>query len=91
MALLGGANAEINMGRILRKRLTLLGSTLRPQTTEEKTAIADNLQSEVWPLMNAGQVKPNIYQTFPLEKASEAHQLMESSMHMGKIILTLDN
>ena len=91
LALLGGANAEINMGRILRKRLTLLGSTLRPQTTEEKTAIADNLRSEVWPLMNAGQVKPNIYQAFPLEKASEAHQLMESSIHMGKIILTLDN
>jgi len=91
LALLGGANAEINMGRILRKRLTLLGSTLRPQTTEEKKAIADNLRTEVWPLMDAGQVKPNIYKTFPLEKASEAHQLMESSMHMGKIILTLDN
>ena len=91
LALLGGAKAEINMGRILRQRITLSGSTLRPQTTAEKAEIAAKLKSEVWPLFEEGKVKPHIHETFPLEEASKAHKLMESSTHMGKIILTNAN
>ena len=91
LALLGGAKAEINMGRILRQRITLSGSTLRPQTTSEKAEIASKLKSEVWPLFEEGKVKPHIHETFPLEEASKAHVLMESSAHMGKIILTNPN
>ena len=87
LALLGGAKAELNMGRILRQRITLSGSTLRPQTTAEKAAIAEKLRKEVWPLFEAGTVKPYVYETFPLEDAAKAHILMESSKHMGKIIL----
>ena len=91
LALLGGAKAEINMGRILRQRITLSGSTLRPQTTTEKSNIAANLKSEVWPLFEGGKVKPHIYETFFLEEASKAHMLMESSAHMGKIILKISS
>ena len=91
LALLGGAKAEINMGRILRQRITLSGSTLRPQTISEKANIAAKLKSEVWPLFETGMIKPHIYETFPLEKAAKAHELMESSTHMGKIVLTVSN
>ena len=89
LALLGGAKAEINMGRILRQRITLSGSTLRPQTTAEKANIAANLRSEVWPLFEGGKVRPHVHETFFLEEASKAHMLMESSAHMGKIILKI--
>ena len=89
LALLGGARAEINMGRILRERITMSGSTLRPQTTEEKGLIAENLRKEVWPLFESKKIRPHIYEVFPLEKASSAHALMETSSHMGKIILEI--
>jgi len=89
ISMLGGARAEINMSTILPKRLTLTGSTLRPRTVAQKAAVADAVRRNVWPLLAAGRVKPIIHQTFPLAQASEAHRLMESSSHIGKIVLTL--
>jgi NADPH2:quinone reductase len=87
IAFLGGRKEEIDFGRILRDRITISGSTLRPQSTEEKALIASNLQKDFGGLMDDGKVRPHIYKTFPLAQASEAHTLMESSAHMGKIIL----
>ena len=89
IGLLGGkAAATIDLGEILRRRLTVTGSTLRTRTVEEKGAIAAALRREVWPLLEGGRVKPVIYRTFPLEEAAAAHRLMESSEHIGKIVLT---
>ncbi|MGV3652883.1 MAG: NAD(P)H-quinone oxidoreductase [Noviherbaspirillum sp.] len=87
IAVLGGSKATIDMGQILRRRLTLTGSTLRPRPVAFKAAIARQLQQRVWPLLESGKVKPQIYQTFPLEQAGAAHALMESSQHIGKIVL----
>ena len=89
IALLGGARAEINLGQILRRRLTITGSTLRPRPVAFKAAIAANLRQHVWPLLEGGKIKPVIFQTFPLEQAAQAHTLMESSTHVGKIMLTV--
>ncbi|HEY2782540.1 MAG TPA: NAD(P)H-quinone oxidoreductase [Steroidobacteraceae bacterium] len=86
---LGGSRAEINMGSIMLKRLTLTGSTLRSRTVAQKASVADGVRKNVWPLIEAGKVKPVIYKTFPLAEASEAHRLMESSNHIGKIVLTI--
>ena len=89
IGLLGGkSTATIDLGEILRRRLTVTGSTLRARTVEEKGAIADALRREVWPLLETGRVKPVIARTFPLEDAASAHALMESSEHIGKIVLT---
>jgi NADPH2:quinone reductase len=87
IATLGGAKAEINMGDLMRRRLTITGSTLRPRDVRFKYAIAQALETQVWPLLHAGTVKPVIFRTFPLEAAAEAHRLMESSEHIGKIML----
>jgi len=87
IAFLQGSLAEVDFGSVMRKRLTVTGSTLRPQSSERKGAIAAALEAKVWPLITAGQVAPVIHQTFPLAAASEAHRLMESSRHIGKIIL----
>jgi NADPH2:quinone reductase len=89
ISMLGGSRAEINMNSILPKRLTLTGSTLRSRTVAQKAAVADAVRRNVWPLLAAGRVKPIIHQTFPLAQASEAHRLMESSSHIGKIVLTI--
>jgi putative PIG3 family NAD(P)H quinone oxidoreductase len=89
ISLLGGSRAEINMGTVLTKRLTLTGSTLRSRTVEQKAAVADAVRQHVWPLLASGKVRPVIFATFPLAEASEAHRLMESSNHIGKIVLTL--
>ncbi len=89
ISLLGGSRAEINMGTVLAKRLTLTGSTLRSRTVAQKAAVADAVRHNVWPLLAAGRVRPIIYETFPLAEASEAHRLMESSNHIGKIVLTI--
>lgn len=86
---LGGARAEINMGKIMMKRLTLTGSTLRPRTVAQKGAVAAGVLQNIWPLLRAGRARPVIHATFPLEQASEAHRLMESSNHIGKIVLTV--
>jgi NADPH2:quinone reductase len=87
IATLGGAKTEIEIFEVMRKRITISGSTLRPRPVAFKGAIAKNLREKVWPLIDAGKIKPVIYKTFPLAQASEAHRLMESSQHIGKIVL----
>lgn len=89
IALLGGATAAIDLGQVLRRRLSISGSTLRPRPVAFKAAIARNLQEQVWPLIAAGKIRPVVFQTFPLEQAAQAHALMESSAHVGKIMLQL--
>jgi len=87
IAVQGGSKATLDVGQLLRRRLTVTGSTLRPRSVAFKAAIAAHLQATVWPLIEAGKIKPVIYKTFPLDKAGEAHALMESSTHVGKIML----
>ncbi len=87
IAFLQGSKAELDMRQVLGKRLTITGSTLRPQTTDEKAEIAAALQVHVLPLLESGDVRPIIHSTFPLGDAAKAHALMESSRHMGKIVL----
>jgi NADPH:quinone reductase len=89
ISLLGGSRAEISMGMILTKRLTLTGSTLRSRTVAQKAAVANAVRQNVWPLLEAHRVRPIVYATFPLAEASEAHRLMETSKHIGKIVLTV--
>ena len=89
IASLGGAKAEIDIFEIQRRRLFITGSTLRPRPVEFKGAIARNLREKIWPLIEAGKIKPVVYKSFPLAQASEAHRLMESSQHIGKIVLTV--
>ncbi|RYF04543.1 MAG: NAD(P)H-quinone oxidoreductase [Oxalobacteraceae bacterium] len=90
IALLGGAKAEVDLGQVLRRRLTITGSTLRPRPIAFKAQIARELRERVWPLLAAGTIKPVIYKTFPLAAAAEAHALMESSTHVGKIMLDVE-
>jgi len=87
IGLMGGAPGPIDFRRLLNRRLTITGSTLRPRTVDEKGAIAAALRREVWPLLDQGRVKPVIDRTFPLNEASEAHRRLESSQHIGKIVL----
>lgn len=87
IAFLKSAKAEIDFSILMRKRCTITGSTLRPRTPAEKGAIAKAVFTHVWPLLERGTVKPIIHTTFPLAQAAEAHRLMESSTHLGKIIL----
>jgi NADPH2:quinone reductase len=88
IAVQGGVKAEINAGLVLRKRLTVTGSTLRPRSVEFKAAIAKALKEKVWPLLSAGRIKPVIHSTFAAADAAKAHTLMESNSHIGKIVLT---
>jgi NADPH2:quinone reductase len=88
IAVQGGVKAEFNAGMVLRKRLTITGSTLRPRPIAFKTAIAQSLRAKVWPLLESGAIKPVIFKTFPADAAAGAHALMESNQHIGKIILT---
>lgn len=87
IALLGGARADLDMGQVLRRRLTVTGSTLRPRPVDFKAAIARQLREHAWPLFAQGKIKPVIHQVFPLAQAAQAHALMESSTHVGKIVL----
>ena len=87
---MGGDTATIDFRRVLGRRLTITGSTLRPRSPAEKGEIATALRWEVWPLVEQGVVKPIVYRTFPLEDAAAAHRLMESSEHVGKIVLTTE-
>lgn len=89
IGLQGGAQATIDLSCILGRRLTITGSTLRPRSPAEKGAIASALRQHVWPLLEQGRVKPVIHRTFPLTEASEAHRLLESSEHIGKIVLVV--
>ena len=87
IAFLQGSKVEVNFIPILVKRLTVGGSTLRPRPVAFKAAIARNLEDKIWPLIAEGRIKPVIHQSFPLAEAAEAHRLMESSAHIGKIML----
>jgi putative PIG3 family NAD(P)H quinone oxidoreductase len=89
IAFLHGAQNEINLMPLMLKRGWLTGSTLRARPVDQKGAIAAALRRQVWPLLDQGKVKPQIFKTFPLSEASEAHRLMESSAHIGKIVLTI--
>lgn len=89
IALQGGPKVQMNLLPIMLKRLTLTGSTLRPQSVEAKAVIAQGLRNEVWPLLAQGKVRPIVHKTFPLDQAAQAHALMESSTHIGKIVLTV--
>ena len=89
IAVLGGWKTELNIASVMQKRISITGSTLRPRPVAFKGAIAANLESKVWPLIAGGRIKPVLYKTFRLENAPEAHRLMESSQHIGKIVLTL--
>jgi len=88
IAVQGGVKAEFNAGMVLRKRLTITGSTLRPRPIAFKAAIAQALRERVWPLLVRGQIKPVIHQVFPAGEAAAAHTLMESNRHIGKLVLT---
>ena len=89
IAFLNGPIAEVNFAPLMQKRLTLTGSTLRIRTVDEKANIAQALENNVWPLIEAGRVKPVIHAQFPLDRAAGAHALMEDSHHIGKIVLTV--
>ena len=89
IAFLRGPKTEMDIAQVMQKRLSITGSTLRPRSTEFKGHLAKNLREKIWPLIEAGRIKPQVYKTFPLAEAGEAHRLMESSQHIGKIVLTL--
>ena len=90
IAMLGGARSNVNLNEILRRRLTVTGSTLRPRPVSFKGAIARALREKVWPHIESGAIKPVVYRIFPLAEAVHAHALMESGAHIGKIVLSLD-
>ncbi len=87
IAFLGGTKTSLDLSDILRRRLTITGSTLRPRPVEFKAAVAQALREKIWPLIEAGKIRPVIYKTFALDEAAAAHALMESSEHVGKIML----
>jgi NADPH2:quinone reductase len=87
IALLGGAKGQLDLSQVLRRRLTVTGSTLRSRPAAFKAHIASRLKERVWPLLASGRIKPVIYRTFPLAQAAQAHALMESGAHVGKIML----
>jgi NADPH2:quinone reductase len=89
IAYLRGPKTELDVDAVMRRRLTITGSTLRPRTVEFKGYLARNLREKIWPLIEAGRIKPEIYKTFPLEQAAEAHRVMESSKHIGKLVLSV--
>jgi NADPH2:quinone reductase len=91
IAVQGGVKSEFNAGVVLRKRLMITGSTLRPRPVAFKAAIAQQLRARVWPLLASGAIKPVIHSTFPASDAAKAHTLMESNQHIGKIVLTWDD
>ena len=88
IAVQGGTRSEFNAGLVLRRRITVTGSTLRPRPIAFKAAIAAALRKNVWPLVEAKKIKPVIHSTFPAADAAKAHALMESNQHVGKIVLT---
>jgi NADPH2:quinone reductase len=83
------AESQLNMKKVMVKRLTITGSTLRARSPDFKGAIAEKLRNNIWPKIESGEIKPVIYKTFPLSDASKAHNLMESSEHIGKIVLEI--
>lgn len=84
-----GSTVEVNLMAVMLKRLTLTGSTLRPRSAEFKAEVARQLRTRIWPLIEAGSIRPLIHAAFPLARAADAHRLMESGGHVGKIVLTV--
>jgi NADPH2:quinone reductase len=91
IAHLQGRQVQLDLAKLMQRRLTLTGSTLRPRSPEEKAAIARALETHVWPLLSAGKIRPVIYRTFPIADYLAAHDLMESNQHIGKIVLIVDS
>jgi putative PIG3 family NAD(P)H quinone oxidoreductase len=89
IASLRGTKSELDIMAVMLKRLTVTGSTLRPRSVGFKGAVANSLQQHIWPLIEKGRIRPVIFKTFPLAQAGQAHALMESSQHVGKLVLTL--
>ena len=90
IAFLGGSKADgLDLTAIMTRRLTVTGSTMRPRTAAQKAAIADALRAKVWPVLDAGRCGPVIHEVFPLERAGDAHRVMESSSHIGKLVLSV--
>jgi NADPH2:quinone reductase len=89
IAVQGGVSAEINLAKVMMRRLTLTGSTLRPRSTGFKSLVADEIARSVWPFVEEGRLKPVIHTIFPLAEAAEAHRLMEAGDHVGKIVLEI--
>jgi NADPH2:quinone reductase len=87
IAIQGGTKSGFNAGDVLRRRLTITGSTLRPRSVAFKAAIAHQLRQTVWPLFERGDIRPVIERVFPAAQAAQAHALMESGQHVGKIVL----
>ena len=87
IAVQGGTDAQMDAGAVLRRRLTISGSTLRPRPVSFKAAIAASLRARVWPWLETRTVKPVIYKVFPAAQAADAHALMESNQHIGKLVL----
>jgi NADPH2:quinone reductase len=87
IAVQGGVKSQIDAGAVLRRRLTITGSTLRPRSVQFKAAIARALHEKVWPWLESGKVRPVVHQVFPAEQAAQAHALMESNQHIGKLVL----
>lgn len=85
-----GKDVAIDLSLVMRKRLTITGSMLRSRDVDFKTAIAEKLEENIWPLLLSGKIKPVIYKVFPASEAAEAHRLMESSEHIGKIVLEFE-
>ena len=91
IAFLEGSKTQFDFMPVMLKRLVLTGSTMRPRSVAEKTAIREALLRQIWPALSAGHLKPHLHATFPLGQAAEAHRLMESSQHIGKIVLWVGN
>jgi len=89
IAILGGSKGELDMGQVLMKRLQITGSTLRARDSAFKARLAGELRTRVWPLFESGKVRPHVHKTFPLAAAAQAHALMESSAHVGKLVLKM--
>jgi putative PIG3 family NAD(P)H quinone oxidoreductase len=85
----GGTKAELNIGRLLQKRASVIATSLRPRPTSEKSAICRQVESEVWPLVEAGHIRPVVHSVLPIEQAAQAHRLVEESGHVGKVLLTM--
>ncbi|MDE2623198.1 MAG: NAD(P)H-quinone oxidoreductase [Betaproteobacteria bacterium] len=88
IAFLGGSKSQVDLAEVMRRRLVITGSTLRPRSVAFKAEIAAALRAKVWPMLESGRIKPVIHSTFPMGEAAAAHALMESSAHVGKIVLT---
>jgi NADPH:quinone reductase-like Zn-dependent oxidoreductase len=89
IAVQGGVRAEINMAEVMRRRLTLTGSTLRPRSAEFKALLAQEIAACAWPFVESGELRPVMDQVFPLAEAAAAHARMEAGAHIGKIVLAI--